>query len=503
MSECPRFSAGRFSAARFSAARFRAGTVQCRTCQDFFPRKKVAMEQNIQSKRSKKKLLHNETLYVYEKLSKDGERKFWRCEFFGSPRIHTDLNDNVVNDKIGVHSCKTDATRVEVQRVLNDVKRRAVDTYEAPATIRSASLQNVATPVLASFPSVAATRLIVKRVRREINAAPPVPLDLTQLEIPIEFQRYTRTNEIDEQYLLADSGVFVLPGQNIQHRILIFGREKTRHMAHQINHIYADGTFSISPTLFSQVYVLLGRFESITMDFEQAMVNAVQAEFPSCTLRFCFFHLVRNLKKKIDDVHLTKRYRTEALFAQQARMITSLAFVPLNDLRNACAALEAHLPVELLPVFQWFLRNYIGQPRFDGTLTRPLFSPERWSVYQRTLDGACRTNNFAEAFHRKLQSAFGCDHPTLWTFIDKLRQEQKVQDVAHAKFEAGQNPPKKRNEDRLADERILRLVQSNIPFDNAINHVPDHEYANLQNIDPYYNIIIFLTGISRNYLMDA
>uniref|UniRef100_A0A914HP46 MULE transposase domain-containing protein n=1 Tax=Globodera rostochiensis TaxID=31243 RepID=A0A914HP46_GLORO len=488
------------------------------------------MEQNIQSKRSKKKLLHNETLYVYEKLSKDGERKFWRCEFFGSreiickARIHTDLNDNVVNDKIGVHSCKTDATRVEVQRVLNDVKRRAVDTYEAPATIRSASLQNVATPVLASFPSVAATRLIVKRVRREINAAPPVPLDLTQLEIPIEFQRYTRTNEIDEQYLLADSGVFVLPGQNIQHRILIFGREKTRHMAHQINHIYADGTFSISPTLFSQVYVLLGRFgewvlpvcyallsskseiiyrrmlgllkqcwptfspESITMDFEQAMVNAVQAEFPSCTLRFCFFHL---------------RYRTEALFAQQARMITSLAFVPLNDLRNACAALEAHLPVELLPVFQWFLRNYIGQPRFDGTLTRPLFSPERWSVYQRTLDGACRTNNFAEAFHRKLQSAFGCDHPTLWTFIDKLRQEQKVQDVAHAKFEAGQNPPKKRNEDRLADERILRLVQSYIPFDNAINHVPDHEYANLQNIDPYYNIIIFLTGISRNYLMDA
>uniref|UniRef100_A0A914HKV4 Uncharacterized protein n=1 Tax=Globodera rostochiensis TaxID=31243 RepID=A0A914HKV4_GLORO len=110
--QCPRFSAGRFSAARFSAARFRAGTVQC-------------------------------------------------------PRIHTDLNDNVVNDKIGVHSCKTDATRVEVQRVLNDVKRRAVDTYEAPATIRSASLQNVATPVLASFPSVAATRLIVKRVRRD------------------------------------------------------------------------------------------------------------------------------------------------------------------------------------------------------------------------------------------------------------------------------------------------------------------------------------------------
>uniref|UniRef100_A0A914GXK2 Uncharacterized protein n=1 Tax=Globodera rostochiensis TaxID=31243 RepID=A0A914GXK2_GLORO len=84
-----------------------------------------------------------------------------------------------------------------------------------------------------------------------------------------------------------------------------------------------------------------------------------------------------------------------------------------------------------------------------------------------------------------------------------LRPKQKVTDVALAKFEAGQDPPKRKKEDRLAGERILRLVQTYIPFDNAINHAPDHEYANLQNIDPYFNIITFLTGISRNYLMDA
>uniref|UniRef100_A0A914H8B2 MULE transposase domain-containing protein n=1 Tax=Globodera rostochiensis TaxID=31243 RepID=A0A914H8B2_GLORO len=408
---------------------------------------RATMEQNIQSIRSKKKLLHNEALYVYEKLSKDGETKFWRCEFFGSReinckgRIHTDLNDNVVRDKIGVHSCKTDATRVDVQRVITGVKRRACDTLEAPATIRSASLQSVATPVLASFPSVAATRLIVKRVRREINAPPPVPQDLTQLEIPFDYQRYTRTNEIFFHRFTSYSGDLA---ESIYRRML--------------------GLLKQCWPTFSP--------ESITMDFEQAMVNAVQAEFPLCTVRFCFFHLVRNLKKKIDDVHLTKRYRTEALFAQQARMITSLAFVPLNDLRNACAALEAHLPVELLPVFQWFLRNYIGQPRFDGTLTRPLFSPDCWSR----------------------PSIASCKAPL---------EEQKVTDVSLAKFEAGQDPPKRRKEDRVAGERILRLVQAYIPFDNAINNAPDHDYANPQNVDPYYNIIRFLSGISCNYLMDG
>lgn len=52
----------------------------------------------------------------------------------------------------------------------------------------------------------------------------------------------------------------------------------------------------------------------------------------------------------------------------------------------------------------------------NGTRTRPLFNPESWNVYERTLVGNDRTNNRAEAAHRALQSAFSCDHPSIWRY---------------------------------------------------------------------------------------
>uniref|UniRef100_A0A915ELT8 Uncharacterized protein n=1 Tax=Ditylenchus dipsaci TaxID=166011 RepID=A0A915ELT8_9BILA len=45
-----------------------------------------------------------------------------------------------------------------------------------------------------------------------------------------------------------------------------------------------------------------------------------------------FFHLVQNLKKKLGKHHLRSRYENDADFAVQCRMITSMAFVPPQDL---------------------------------------------------------------------------------------------------------------------------------------------------------------------------
>ncbi|KAI1707059.1 hypothetical protein DdX_12648 [Ditylenchus destructor] len=47
-----------------------------------------------------------------------------------------------------------------------------------------------------------------------------------------------------------------------------------------------------------------------------------------------------------------------------------------------------------------------------------LFAYEMWSVYQRTLDGEGRTNNHAEAAHRRLQTELAHDHPTLYALIE-------------------------------------------------------------------------------------
>ncbi|KAL3115344.1 hypothetical protein niasHT_017746 [Heterodera trifolii] len=462
--------------------------------------------------------------------SDDGLKKFWRCEFHGPAdqckgRLHTDLN-NVVQKMVGVHSCDMNAAHVECQRLVTGLKRRAAETCEAPATIRAQVLQNTCTPVLAAFPSKNATKKVIKRLRRDENAPRAEPLNLEQLEIPNTYRIYKRTEIDEEQFLLADTGVFQIQGQNGPQRILIFGRASTAELTYEMKDIYADGTFALTPPLFSQIYVLLAKRDgwvfpicyclltskctaiytrmlhlllerwpnfapqTISLDFELAMVGAVRTVLPACSVRYCFFHLVRNMKKKITALGLTRVYNTDPAFAEKSKMITSLAFLPVHHLQNGLNALQAQIPPQLNSVFNWFLDNYMGRIRFNVPITAPLFHPHEWSVHQRTLDSADRTNNFAEAFHRKLQRQFNCTHPTIWRFIDTIRCEQKAIDADMARCVMGEEAPQKKTKYRNADARILRLVQRYNDVNNNIVPQNDHNYANV-NVSPE-NIINFL-----------
>uniref|UniRef100_A0A915CWS9 Transposase n=1 Tax=Ditylenchus dipsaci TaxID=166011 RepID=A0A915CWS9_9BILA len=53
-----------------------------------------------------------------------------------------------------------------------------------------------------------------------------------------------------------------------------------------------------------------------------------------------------------------------------------------------------------------------------------------WSCYDRTLAGEDRTNNFAEAAHRRLQTIMGIDHPSIGRFLGELKQAQKLRITA-------------------------------------------------------------------------
>ncbi|XP_018497472.1 uncharacterized protein LOC100908490, partial [Galendromus occidentalis] len=226
---------------------------------------------------------------------------------------------------------------------------------------------------------------------------------------------------------------------------------------------------------------------SVVMDYERAMMIAVRACFPPETrIQGCFFHLVKNIKLRVAQEGLWSRYTNDDDFALKARMIAALAFVPPSELDNAVAELSPVLPEELIPVLNYFEDIYIGRMnriRADGTVDRrtPQFPVEMWSVYQRTLDGEARTNNYAEAAHRRLQVEFGIQHPTIWKFIDGLKKVQKGRDLQVESFVAGGAPPTKRTKYVRADERILGVVE---------------RAEHLQHVE-------YLRGIAHNFLMDA
>ena len=75
---------------------------------------------------------------------------------------------------------------------------------------------------------------------------------VTEISIPEEYQVYESSPGHVERFLLGDSG------SNDPHRIFIFGRHSTGATVGEMQKIYVDGTFSLTPKLFAQIFAILG-----------------------------------------------------------------------------------------------------------------------------------------------------------------------------------------------------------------------------------------------------
>lgn len=467
------------------------------------------MEEQILSKRGREKYRYDGHLYVFDKASKsDNSVKFWRCEQMGrcKARLHT-KNGEVIK-QLNLHSHGAAAVNVEVAAVITRIKRRAEETVENTSQVINECLANISQASQAALPNNSALRKVIRRKRNQIHAAPLDPVTLQELILPDRYKLYQPQQGLNENFLLHDSG----PQDN--NRIIIFGRETWLQHLQLSQNWFADGTFSISPRLFSQVYVVMAKklggvhpifyallpnkqrrtyvqmFEaiktlvpnlnplSISCDFEQAAIVAMQDCFPGVTIKGCFFHLAKNMKKRLAEMGHTALYNNDPDFALHAKMVISLAFVPINDLDRYVDELANELSAELLPLLEWLEDTYIGRLNRRGNGRRPpVFPPEVWNLYDRVLTDEDRTNNHAEAAHRRLQAELGVDHPTIWKLILGLQKVQRGRDAYYEQLVAGNEPPAKLRKYRLADDRIKRIVM---------------DYNNRNEIE-------YLRGLAHNY----
>ena len=219
------------------------------------------MSAPIETQRGRDKLSHEGHLYVFAQLSKDQRTEFWRCHLKNNKarkctaRLHRSIESGEIV-VYGIHSDMPDASAPEVILKKTALKRRAVETEETPQRIIAKIRCNTS---LAAQGKLESNRSLARMIQRNRNRHGTPSTHYTavqQISIPEEYRFYESSPGQTELFLLGDSQ------SDSEHpdpqRILIFGRESTRSSVSEIEKLYVDGTFSLTPKLFAQIYVILG-----------------------------------------------------------------------------------------------------------------------------------------------------------------------------------------------------------------------------------------------------
>ncbi|KAG8239781.1 hypothetical protein J437_LFUL019324 [Ladona fulva] len=94
---------------------------------------------------------------------------------------------------------------------------------------------------------------------------------------------------------------------------------------------------------------------TISCDFEIAAFKSMREHFFHARIQGCFSHLTHNTKKHICSMGLIHWYNNDAQFSLQARMVSALPFIPIQDMEEAVDSLTEILPEVLQP--EWFEDN--------------------------------------------------------------------------------------------------------------------------------------------------
>lgn len=198
----------------------------------------------------------------------------------------------------------------------------------------------------------------LQRQRRSTNALPPAPRSLTDIVLNGDFVKLAN----GQQSLLYDAG------PQDPERLIILGTKKNLEVLAACPHWFADGTFTVAPALYYQIYTLhvlqAGRvlpmlycllrrktaatytrvfrkilhlepgLSPVTLltDFEQAAIQAFRTVFPAAAPSACFFHLKQSVQRKVQESGLASLYSRDSRFREAVQLLPALAFLRPADI---------------------------------------------------------------------------------------------------------------------------------------------------------------------------
>lgn len=403
----------------------------------------------IKSSRGRELLLVEHHTFSKQKVLKS-EEVFWRCiqrNTKCSAKVFTIGSDDLtITRSYLVHNHEANPQKLERKGVTNACKRKAEeDISEKPAKIIRTAIAKFGADSL-TVPDIAAIRKNIYNCRRKLL---PGPLPRNISEVHDAVSNYSPKTCRDEIFLFLN---------HLEFNIIVFSCETNIRLLCKLKTLYMDGTFSYSTKYFLQLFTIHGLenghyvplaycllkdkmtltykhlfsslkskiFEifqiplepsEIFVDFEKAIHNALLDTWPNVKISGCRFHLHQNWFKKIQSLGLVQEYRdTNSEIGKWLKHTFGLTCLnPVEVEECFVYDLMSYKPEnKTLDIYaDYLLENYI--------IHNALFPPNLWANQNPSI---ARTTNACESFHSRFNFSFYSTHPSIFIFIEKLKEFQ-------------------------------------------------------------------------------
>lgn len=205
---------------------------------------------------------------------------------------------------------------------------------------------------------------------------------------------------------------------------------------------------------------------AVMIDFEQALLSAVETELPNTAIQGCYFHFNQSLWRHIQELGLARGYRHYESLQQLLRKVMSLGFLPTALVRiNFQLLRQARQTRRLIRRYAALIDffDYVRNTYIAGNFRIPL-----WNVYEKNMD--CRTNNNAESFHHAWNNRVGVRHPNIWIFVRHLKDLQALTECDVHAMNRGGHPTRRTRRWQRLENRLVALKTEYVQGDRDLNN---------------------------------
>ena len=178
----------------------------------------------------------------------------------------------------------TEPLKNSSQKFANEVREKAANTGNAPRQIvfnAQIDLPLYAAPTIPSYPTSLRS---INRIRQQALETMPKPKNLDSVD---EIPEALKLSHSSDTFLYFDSG-------KSDSRILVFATLPALDLLSQSEICHCDGTFSVAPDVFYQIYTIHGVIENAVIPLVYALLpNKTQNTYEN------FFGCLEQFEKKV------------------------------------------------------------------------------------------------------------------------------------------------------------------------------------------------------------